>query len=86
MPLNGSKDISPDWLRGYAAGVTAYEDYLLDVLTSDGILNADRSGADLLDPAKSNRVRLCLLRIVRRIMLERAAAAWGVRHGRNKTK
>ena len=80
------KDISYYWMRGFAAGVTAYENYFLDNLASDGVLNTDYSGADILDPTKSNKVRLSLLRIVRRIMSERAAAAWGVRRGRDKIK
>ena len=75
----GSDRISADWMRGYAAGVTAYENYLLDELASDGLLNPDYSGAAILDPLQAEKVRLSLLRIVRRIISERAAAAWGVR-------
>ena len=79
------KDISYDWMRGFAAGVTACEDYFLDNLAADGVLNTDHSGADILYPSKSNKVRLSLLRIIRRIMSERAAAMWYLRK-KQKTK
>lgn len=75
---DGSR-ISADWMRGYVAGVTAYEDYILDELVTDGLLNPDYSGAVILDPSKAEKVRLSLLRIVRRIISERAAAAWGLK-------
>ena len=74
-------NLSADWLRGYAAGVTACENYFLDILAADGILNQDYSGAAILDQTNAEKVRLSLLRIVRRILSERAAAAWGVRKG-----
>ena len=35
-----NNNISCDWMRGYVAGITAYEDYLLDELIAYGILNA----------------------------------------------
>lgn len=79
-----NNNLSWDWLRGYAAGITAYEDYLLDELVAYGILNADHSGAAILDSAQSEKVRVSLLRIVRRINAERAAAAWGVRKTADK--
>lgn len=81
--LQNDKKLSYDWMRGFSAGVTACEDYLLDELAANGVLNPDYSGADILDPSKANRVRLSLLRIVRQIMSERAAAAWGVRRGKD---
>ncbi len=74
-----------DWMRGYAAGITAYEDYVLAELTADGILAPDYTGSAILDPAKAEKVRLSLLRIVRKIISERAAAAWGIRKS-EKTK
>lgn len=78
--MKNQENPSSDWMRGYAAGVAAYEDYILTELIADSILNPDFTGAAILDPAKAEKVRLSLLRIVRKIMSERAAASWGIRN------
>ena len=68
-------NISFDWQRGFAAGINACEDYLLSQMVSGGLLNDDYSGAAILDPEQSEKARRLLLKIARKIIVERAAAA-----------
>lgn len=74
--------MTDDWMRGCAAGIAAYENWLLRELTNDGVLNADFTGGAILEPVRAEKVRRSLLRIVRKIGSERAAADWIVRKGK----
>lgn len=78
-----NENINDDWMRGCAAGISAYEHWLFSELAMDGILNSDFTGAEILEPKKSENVRRSLLRIIRKIGSERAAAAWSIRKGKD---
>lgn len=74
-------NISFEWQRGFTAGINACIDYLLSQLVSDGMLNEDYSGAAILDPQQSEKARRLLLKIIRKINVERAATALRVSKG-----
>ena len=72
MTFSVSNKMTYEWMHGFAYGIKASEDYFLEQLIADGLLNEDFSGADLLDPSKSEKSRKSLLRLLRKIISSRA--------------